>query len=298
VESEPVELSRAGPPPTLRLDLCGAGRVRGGVEVPEGEDDVPAEVWLFDGERAEGPPRARMPGRHGFDVPILAGRRLTLEARHPTLVPDPARGRVVVAEPRDGVVLVLVRGPTAVLRALAPDGTPLPLGSVVAITRSASGVASEANVTVGKDGVVRFGGFGPGTHRLVLDDHVHAPLVLDGVRLGAGETDLGDRRLEAGLSITVRTVGTAGKDVPGFALSAEGLDGNRCWRVSRNDSATGRPVLRGLAPGRYRVTVLRTRDLPPASGLDQEIEVGPGKDAEMVIDFSPGPLESPGAPSR
>jgi hypothetical protein len=299
VRSEPAEVVAHGPPCLVRLDLSRAGWVRGRIDLPAGEDVWATKVWVWDGPTTDGHARATHGTGATFEIAIPGDRPVTFEARHATLFPDGAAGRITVTHPQDGVILRLGHGPSAHVRLARPDGTDLPPDTPVGVFRIKPGERSYASYRTSEGGRLRIGGFAPGTYRLVLDDSTHAPLTIDGAVLGAGETDLGERRFERGYVVRLRARVSPGKQAPPFTAFAEPLDERGLHRTARHDPRTGATTISGLAAGRYRVRFHSGRgDLPPATGVEQDVVVGPGIDAEATIDFTSDPMGVPASGAR
>src|SRR5204862_2770566 len=109
-------------PQTLRMDLSRAGVVTGHVLGP---DDKPVtDAWIEADDYTVPAPVAGPGSGRGFQyrsnsgqdgafsVTVPGDRPLRLRGRHTFMRPDPDRGTVEVVEPREGVVLRMVAGPT------------------------------------------------------------------------------------------------------------------------------------------------------------------------------------------
>ena len=150
---------------------------------------------------------------------------MALAVRHPLLRPDAASAALVLEGPQSGLRVRLVAGATArftlpgvkaarsefpgigglkvVLFAGAPEGKPL--------MECDTQPADEAWV---------FGGFEPGTFTLWIDTGSTAPLVLRGVVLGEGVTDLGALETSPGTTVRVRVKTKEGTAAPRLSVWA------------------------------------------------------------------------------
>jgi hypothetical protein len=282
--SEPLVLAPRGVDAVARFAFPSAGFVRGRIDVGPDLAVEDAEVGLWDGTTTEGTPRARLgTGDGAFVVPIPGDRPVTLRATHP-LGANAAPGlAVTLTEPRDGLVLRVVAGATADVELVVADDDPFPPRSVWVhlwdATRRKIAWASRA-LPAGRG--FRFSGGPPGTYDVVLDDGVHAPIVLPAIALGSGPTDLGRHRLSYGSTIRIRVVVPDGMERPrGIAASATRMDDPRGLGVSR---WAGDDRLRGLVPGRYQVRFHGTRGpLPPANGVSQTVEIVEGEEAVATL---------------
>ncbi len=294
----------------LALDLSRAGWASGTIAVPPGLDPNLAEVWMWEGSPSEPSASFRAGSGTTFRIAVPGDRSVTLQVHHPQALPHSIEGTVQLVEPRDGIVLRLERGPMADVRLLAPDGSDLPHGALVAmwiLHGDPSSRIQEHQWCRVEGTSCRFGGWAAGPCSIVLDDGLHVPLLLERVDLTASETHLGIQRLAEGRSIHVRAVIAPDQEVPAFAVGVERLDGPYpIQRWGSEDSGSTRPPskgvpilhIRGLPPGRYRVSVHGpSGPLPPAKGLTQTVDLGPDADVDAIVDFRPGALDavSPGA---
>lgn len=287
--SEPFKLSAGGAPATVRFDFPRAGMARGRVLVPTALVEGTVQVGVWNGPRAEGFPRAKLSlsgPDFAFAVQIPGDRPVTLAALSAL---GTGYGAVTLVEPRDGIELRVEGAATARIELEPADGDPWrPTTVFVHLWDPVARRIVWENHAVPDRGGFRIGGFSPGTYDLVFDDFGHAPVVVPGATLGAGDTNLGRHKLSYGQSMRIRRVVPNGVVVPRYIQAhAERLDDPRIgvWgRWSSDD------WIRGLVPGRYRVIFFANGPpLPPATGMSQIVEVVEGQEAETTLTFEKPP---------
>ena len=275
---------------TLSWDLSRLAWVEGRVEAPEGTDlaqavvrtdlpDVAARAGRTPPPPSQGIVRAGKDGRFALRVP--GDRDVALTVAHPEHVPAAPGGVATVRGATSGVVLRLEAGSATRIRFDPDPRAPVrPSPYRVLLFRGDPGGAPALERTLLDEGdAFRFAGFEPGRWTLWIDLPRHAPLVLRGVELGSGATDLGTVRLADGASIVLRV---ARPDAPRL----------RAWVVARHlgEPAYERSVhtdadevrLPGLGPGRFQVQA-GAADRGPS--IDRTVEVDGATDVPLTIDL-------------
>ncbi len=284
--SEPVSISPRGVDAVVRFTFPKAGFVRGRIDVGPGLAVQDAEIGLWDGTTTDGTPRGRSgAGDRTFAIAIPGDRPVTLRATHPLGANDEPGVAVTLMEPRDGVVLCVNPGANAHVEFVAADDDPFPPQAVRVHLWDARAREIAWTTRALPDGPgFRFSGGRPGTYDVVLDDGVHAPIVLPAVALGATSTNLGRHVLTYGAAIRVRVVVPDGMERPRWIAGlADRLDDPRGVGVSRGSDGER---IRGLVPGRYVVQFHGPRGpLPPANGVRQTVEVVEGEEAVATLEF-------------
>jgi hypothetical protein len=296
VATEPVEVGARGEARAV-LDLSACGHVTGHVEGPEGGPADGADVWIWRGTTADGTRKSNWPAPKGtFRIPIAPDRTLTLRAQHALWSAHPEHGQVTVTGPTDDVVLRLVAGPRATF-ALVPPTAP-------ADDRWWEHQASSLWVLLRRDGesTVRrflatrvgerweFGGFAPGRYAAFVATTAHEPLLLEGVELGEGVTDLGEHALARGETLRVRMLLPDGLPVPRMSAFLTAEDPWVFHRSAAWEPGAREAEIRGLRPGRYRLTFFAP-DMPPAKGIAQTVVVEAGREGVASLDFRPEALD-------
>ena len=294
--SRAVELTEGGATVQLEFDLGRVGDVRGHVRVPEGADAGTAHVEVIDvasGEPLPNPsgwPRGRVLQDDGlFVVRVPGDRDIRLVPRHPYLRAAPEGGSVTVKQPREGVVLRLVPGPTATLRLDPPPTFQAHIPATMRKLRVllfAGPVGPKPVRTLevrASDDGIRIGGFDPGTYTVWVDAPHAAPVILENVELGEGVTDLGTRAAPPGTTLRVRVLVKEGEAVPRLGLRAqhEGEPGYYRWVNSRGEAVIDLP---GLGAGVHRITT-HAQMGGLAKGLDETITVDGTGVVERVLDL-------------
>ncbi len=149
-------------------------------------------------------------------------------------------------------------------------------------------VGRRREVATDAGGRFQFVDLAAGTYVLTLRDNSSAPLVREGLKVGAGQaTDLGDFTLESGAGIRGRLVLPPGRSAQGWEVVLDDT-----WPNDRRElAADGRFLFEGLTPGRH---VIRVRS--PASHEHEpvrEVDLPPGRTVEVDVDVSallPGEL--------
>lgn len=266
IVSPEVRVVAGDTPAEVRLDLRTAGWVRGRVEVPLLHSLAGAAVSIADA------PRRTDPGAFGssgvtsvnekdgtFWFRVPGNRDLRLRVSHPLLRADPREGTVEVREPRDGVVLKLVLGPTAMVRFDREVMTQMNRGSKrsLAVRLYDGEPTGEPRAALGAtlegDGLsASFGGFDPGTWTVWIDTPPFVPTVFRGVSLADGPNDLGTATLSEGSRFVMEVKVKEGQSPPRFALWLQAEDDPTYQRSADFAAAEGKVT--GLARGRYRMT--------------------------------------------
>lgn len=209
---------------------------------------------------------------------------VNLEARSGDHRPAELRLEVEAGEERDDLRLELAPGAAVEGRVLDAAGSPLPDARVTQVV-SQPGTRG-ASDTTDADGRYRLGGLAPGSHSFAAEhpDHVRSVRDLE----VTGTSHRLDFRLEAGLSVSGRVVGTAGEPVDGALvwLRPAGGRGFFSRRLSATTGEDGAFTVRGVEPGRYR---LSARDDGAATAeLEEPVEVVGSPVQGLVLRFEPG----------
>jgi hypothetical protein len=281
--SDAVEVIEGATEVTATLDLTGVGNVTGRIELPTGYGmrDVRIEGLNPSPFRRYG---IRPANNGAFVVRVPGNRDVKLRATHPLLT---SANEVTVREPRADVVLRLRTGPVATLRL---DRAPV-MNAIHRDTRvflywgaprgePLCRLRAEVDETT-----LRFGGFEPGTYTLWIDATPFVPIVLEGVELGAGETDLGAVETSDGATIRLKVLVEEGGDPPRVALFASAL-GEPSYTRGLNSRGEAEVLVRGLGPGRFGVLaylVMGGTGAPP--GIQETIESDGKKDIELTLDL-------------
>lgn len=268
--TEVVHVDPAAGDARVVLDLTRTGLARGTVSVPDGfelhlarvivEGDgvaVEDERW----QRQRGTPmRSIAVSRNGaFEVPVSVDQAVTLRAWHPELSCAPEGGVATLIGPREDVTLALVDGACCVCSLPQPvDRRAANSLRVLLFEDTAREKLSSEHVAPLRDGRARFGGFAPGTYTAWVDPGgERAPLVIEGLTLGAGRTDLGELRLRTGSSLRVRVKVAPSASPPRihvYAYSdALGPDGQPLYDRQLNSNGEAEVVLSGFAAGTFHV---------------------------------------------
>jgi hypothetical protein len=289
---------------TLAVDYSRLVEIKGRVEVPEGHDFRGVRLE-WDGARTGNPfhtlgsfetGRIRVNRKTGeFRVLAIAGARLI--ARHPELTPDPAVGALKITGARDDVVLKLVEGPT--LRFRVPEyftrhpalvGNPNYRRPGVAVLLCRDESLKDpvfAGKAAAKDQEWVLGGFAPGTYTLFVDVPTALPVIRHGVKLLAGDNDLGNLPMEKGGTIRIRVLVNKPFAPPRISAFATRVESPRFTR-GLNSNGEAEVVLSGLLPGRYSVSAgpIMTRIMSGGSGvISKEIEVTAEGGPELTLDL-------------
>jgi hypothetical protein len=279
----------AGPEPTrVRFDLSAIGLVKGQVVVPEGQSaegilirrsDAPVPQFAWDAPG--GSTRTDAQGR--FQLRLPSDRDVELVPWHLFLVPAPDGGRARVRGGASDVTLRMVSGPVARLALDREPKSGMRPGNPPSI-HLWNGKRLGPPIATGKALVesttIRFGNFEPGRYTVMFDLPDYAPILLEDVALGAGETDLGAVRLSDGTSLVFEVRVPAGQSAPRVHVSARSLGETPEYQRWGEVGATGR--LPGLGRGRFRVTAGPTM----GGGLlyDKEIEVDGTTDITILLE--------------
>jgi len=295
VTSEPVEVQAGTVPAQCELDLRATGWLKGRVVVPEGFDCQSVSVGEVDvAPEPHGmlPGHAALPGqrvnpRDGtFWVRVSGSRRSTFRVYHPILRPHPERGYVTVTGPAEGIVLEAVVAPTATVRFSSPARIEVGSGQEHPIrVRLYRGAVEGPGVVL--SGIlhptltrVHFGGYDPGTYTVWMDVPGKAPVVLEGVVLGTGDTDLGVVDLPAGATFELRVDVKEGQSPPRYAVWLTKMD-EPTYQRSTDTYGNTIPV-RGIGAGRFRVSA--TPYGGTTSGIQEEIEFDGKTTVVRVLD--------------
>lgn len=210
-----------------------------------------------------------------------------LTPRHPSLSPDPVRGSARLESPRSDVRLEMV--PAGVITvAVELDGAMrLSPDPQVLLLRDPGdrepAFMLPARLTEEAPGRwrLRFAAAAPGRFTLWCDlSGRHVPLVIRDVETGAGDRDLGARKLGRGSRIRAAAAG-GGKEAM-LMMRAESVEGPP-FRRSGSAEAGEEVEITGLPAGRYRVRGGRLSLSRPPPTLDEEIEVDGHSTYERTI---------------
>ncbi len=293
--SEEVDVEAWSPPAAVSLDCSKAGWARGTVEVPEGYDVTTVRVRL-DGIGQTRSNRATIGGAGvwksgGFGIRIPGSKPVTLVPVHATLEPAPEGGTVTVTETREDIVLRLVEGNVAELRLDPPPVFPSHARERKVAIRLYDGPAEGEPVhrveAPCAEGVVRFGGFTPGTYTVWIDAPGFAPAVLPARHLAAGRNDLGDVTLSPGSVVTIRILVPEGQAPPRVGVAARRV-GEPAYLRFTSSRGEAEVVLPGLGAGRFKLQVYGQMGLSGAGrgGLEEEvIEVDGESPLERTLDL-------------
>ena len=236
-----------------------------------------------------------MSGSDGsFSVFVPGDRPVRLRVTHPLMRPDPEHGSVEVLEPVVGLVLRLVKGPVLAYvvdssefgdksdfgagpRVLLFDGSleAEPLSRLTPIYDPASSAPDPRKLRY------RAGGFEAGRRTVWIDLLAGAPIVLYGVDLSDGDTDLGEVRPARGAAVRVKTARVAGQDPVEVYVNVQAISGPSYVRSAH--SRDGEVVVTGLLRGRFRVSVRG----PPNSGFEASTHtIDCDGEHDVVIDSS------------
>jgi hypothetical protein len=264
IVSPEVRVAAGDAPAEVRLDLRTAGYVHGRVEIPLLQSFTGAEVELADELRTPANQRsaagvATVRERDGtFSFRVPGNRDVRLRVTHPTLRADPRAGTAEVREPRAGVVLKLVHGPTAMVRfdreVIGPNYRRQkgPLAVRLYDGEAVGEPRARLTAMLDADGMsASFGGFEPGTWTVWVDTPPYVPAVLRGVSLADGPNDLGTASLSEGSSFVLEVKVKEGQSPPRYSLQ---LCSEESVPYVRNALPHARRVT-GLARGRYRLVV-------------------------------------------
>jgi hypothetical protein len=262
---DPVDVA-VGASADLTLDLSRAGTITGRVEGPadvkEGASVTVEGAGLS--RRSMGPTaRIQVQLNKEFTARVPCDRPVTLSVKHPFLAPAPEGGTATVKEAGASVVLKLVRGAEASFRvagadrgtadAFSPDGA-----RVLLFSGKVEGEPAQTCKIGFKDGVWSFAGFKPGKYTLWFDFRFDlqpaAPLVLADVELGEGSTDLGKLEFSDGAAVRVKIQVAEGKEFPRLNASARPVAKPEYSR-SGYSASSGEAVVRGLGPGRFKISI-------------------------------------------
>lgn len=295
IATTPVEVTPGGDEAEVGLDAGRSGWARGKVVVPEGGARIGAVVHV-DGVEAFPNVGTGIPGAQGivarvredgtFWIRVPGDREVVLRPEALTLRPHAKSGTARVTEPRDDIVLELVRDHTAsvTLDRAIPTYGPQGRGITRTVLLYAGEIEGEPAVrttaAVEDEGrTLVFGGFEPGTYAVWIDADPFAPLVLPLRVLGEGTTDLGEVSGSDGASVVLELLLPAGQAAPrayGWAEHA----GEPAYQRRVNWQGP-RAVLTGLGPGRHRITVGSM-----GGGLHhvETIEIAEGEERTITID--------------
>jgi RNA polymerase sigma factor (sigma-70 family) len=284
---------RANASPTkVTFDMSTLVRLHGRVEFPVGARFGQTLVETAFEDKAHSPgKRANVRPDGSFTVSIPRDRAVSLTPVHPLLAPAKDGGVVVVRGATNEVILRLTNGRTARVHLTPPPSSPFGSRTSVRLFRGAPGAEPiSTHEGVLAVGLLRFGHFEPGTYTLWIDTPGYAPAVVPGVVLSEGSTDLGTVRLSRGASIRVQVKVRRGQVSPHVYVSARCLS-EPGYQRDENGHGAETVVLRGLAPGRYRVT---GREVPevfvigvdmPDPTLDETVEICGEEEVELTLDL-------------
>jgi hypothetical protein len=258
--SEPLEIDTTAGVHRIRLDLSGAHWIEGRITTPDPADAAQASVEAT----IEDDPRAGLAStdwrhhvvdrRGRFRVRAPSGP-VRLSAAHPVLRPDAeSQDRVVLSGP---VELRLVAAGRATVQLDRPGPEILYRrldGAEVLLYEGDPGPDPKARLPLVREGDLHvFAGFEPGIWTLCIMTPHYAPLILGGVRLGPGETDLGRHALGRGSQIIVSQP-KDGEPVQA-SVRLQSLDAPPVDQRGALNRGWESILLGGLGPGRYRLTI-------------------------------------------
>lgn len=260
--SDEVTVTAGTEPATLTLDLSRVGYAQGRVIVPEGESTEAVMVHVTPAPPPSSlgePAGIRCSPDGSFRILVPGDREVDITADHPTLAPARLGGVARASTGAKGLEIRLVKGPTCRIRL---DREPTPArtygGRPGAIqvhvwkgpmrgepTSSTEGTVDGASIVIGR--------LPPGRVSLFLDPGTEAPLVLENVEIGEGETVLGPVTLSKGSGLVFEVIPSPGHDLPRMSAYADRIDAKPVYLRWGDIGATGR--LDGLGRGRFRVRV-------------------------------------------
>jgi hypothetical protein len=279
--SDPVEVG-VGQTVTATLDLSKAGVASGRVVVPDGFDVSQASVEV-DGRsytpRAFGRRTVRADGT--FHVMLSGSEEVVLRPEHPLLVPASSGGTVKITEPREGLVLELVRGPQ--IRARLEPAPPKPefyrAPRLLAFRGAVGPVAQGRVVPIQlEQGQLKCGGLPAGTWTLWLDVPDFAPVTLEQVIVPKEGVDLGTIPLSRGSTVRFVYEAEEGQALARATVWLQSLGEPRYVRSVNGTEAV--LEVTGLGPGRFQ---LGGGPRGPGTALSGEIELDGTSTVERVV---------------
>lgn len=301
--SGPVTLAAGGPPADLTLDYTKIAAIRGKVEMPEGGAINEAYLQL-EGEGIETDvfnPNWSQPIRPSykdgtFEIFIPGDRKVSLSVRHQRFAPHPERGRFETVTGAEGVVLVLVQGPSVRFRvpqyfakyAERFEKNPKwqrPSVEVRLFRGEPVGKPEYTLFAQAEDREWKASGFVPGTYTLWFDMPESVPVVRKDMEL-AEDIDLGDLPMEPGSTLKIRVQVREPFVPPRIHVWANRLDEPRYSR-GLNSGGEEWVVVPGLAAGKYTLTggVTMQMGMGPGRMLNEEIMVDGASDVERTLDL-------------
>lgn len=295
-QSNAVDVLPGAAAPEMVLDLAPVALVKGRIVVPDGflakEAGVVREGAAKGTSRFSGGPfgsdrDAGVAEDGTFSIRVPGNVPVTLKPVHPLLVPAPDGGTFVVTGAREDVVLRMVRANLATVKFDREPkilyGMPGPRREKVLLYRGPPQGAPAATLTAVIEGqTARFGGFEPGTWTVWMDVAPFAPLVLEGVTLGSGETDLGAVAFSEGSSIRVVVLVKEGQAVPRVNVWAH-REGEEPAYYRGTEGQTPEFRLSGLGPGRFRVDAGPTMGGPKR--VSETVDVDGSHEATVTLDL-------------
>lgn len=272
---------------SVELDLAVREWVTGRVEA---EDEAQLELVRVVLERDGETPAyvdpygfAQSPGvglKDGsFRIQVPADEEVGLVALHPWLTPE--SGTVRVRGGRDGVVLRLVEDDGIVMAVPQLD----PRIHITRIGRYAADSKTDGppiawHQAAQEDGKLRCS-LPSGTWTLWIDpDSEFAPLTLSNVKID-GTTTLPAAEFRTGSTLRVKLLVKPGSDPP--RIYARALrDTEPAIQRQRNSGGEAEPLLTGLGPGRYSVSLAMAGSF---DRVEREIEVDGSNTVELVMDL-------------
>jgi protocatechuate 3,4-dioxygenase beta subunit len=276
-----------------------SGRVLGPAGKPVADAVVVAEPEV----RMSGPPAERTDAAGRFEMSGVTPGSYTLYARHPDLAPGMTAG-VFAEHGFDAVAdISLATGATISGRLLGSDDAPV-AGSVVVQElngrRVGSALAEVLRADTGPEGRFKLDRVPPGFHVLgaLAPRHLTTRLDFD-VGARARAVELGDVRLEAGLSISGRVADRAGHPIGDASIAGrvQGPGASDAPAEARS-SPDGRFVLGGLSQARYWLSVgadgyaEANRTVQPGDERVEFILEPSGTITGLVVDESGKPIDS------
>jgi hypothetical protein len=287
--SDEVEVVARPEPATLRFDLSRVGWASGRVVVPAGESAAgitvrldpapPAAMWGQESGVRTGPEGT-------FKIRLPGDRDVTLTAESMLLMPAKDGGRVHAIAGAQGLEIRLVRGP--VVHVTFDRAPPYWINPGEVHTESVylwrgpmAGPPTISKKAKIEGATATFGGIEPGRWSVMIDLMPVAPVVVENVEIGEGETSVGPVALSDGTSLQFEVRVPAGQTAPRISVWARRLDVLPSYQRWGEVGAKGK--IPGLRRGRFHVSA------HPVMGggalFDKDIDVDGATDVPLVLDL-------------